>query len=220
MIVAATKVLVIDPTTNGVSFPALRAGSLAKPLPADHIDPSGKITAAVTPGMPRDVRCWFRAAFSRGPACPDSLPVLASVPGGGNAGSAEAVTTVGAELGMAVGGGKGATVGDVAGVDVGAGVGVGVGVGAGVAIDGAGVGAGVAIDGAGVSITVGGGVGATAPEVGGTAGCPVQAVTKATMRIAARRRGERRKKVSDSVNSHALQNLAWSGSATAPRYTD
>ena len=90
------------------------------------------MTAAVIPGIPREVRCWLSAAFKRVATCPDSPPVLASVPAGGSTGSSDALTTVGEAFG------------EVAGVAVGGVLGVGVGVGEGVAV-GAGLALGVGV---------------------------------------------------------------------------
>ena len=98
MISAATKVLVMLPTTNGVSADAGRGGSMsAKPPADDQRLPSGNTITAARPGMRRLLRSASRAASSR-----------ASVAASGEPGG---IDPVGVGNGVAVAGGDGLAAG-------------------------------------------------------------------------------------------------------------
>src|SRR5688572_7997737 len=75
MISAATSVLVMLPTTNGVSADAGLAGSISATPPADDQRlPSGKTITAARPGMRRLLRSASSAASSRASAAASGVP--------------------------------------------------------------------------------------------------------------------------------------------------
>ena len=120
MIAAVTKVLLIEPTTNGVVVDAGMAGlTCASPLAADQIEPSGKMIDAEIPGMLSATRCCSSAWSSGAPSLVANSPLGVGVGavgvGGGAVGLGVGAVGVGVDCGVALGAVLGVPVGAIVG---------------------------------------------------------------------------------------------------------